>query len=163
AGLVWVGPSPEAMRALGDKANAKTLAERCGVPLLAGYHGEDQSIDVLIAKAERIGYPVLIKASAGGGGRGMRVVDAPAEFEDALQAARREARASFGSDRVLLERYVRRPRHIEVQILGDRHGNLVHLGERECSIQRRHQKLIEESPSPAVSKELRAQMGAAAL
>jgi 3-methylcrotonyl-CoA carboxylase alpha subunit len=163
AGLVWIGPPPDAMRALGDKARAKALAERHGVPLLAGYHGEDQSPQTMQAHAEQIGFPVLIKASAGGGGRGMRVVESADEFASALEAARREAMASFGDDRVLLERYVRRSRHVEVQILGDAHGNLVHLGERECSIQRRHQKLIEESPSPAVDADLRDRMGAAAL
>jgi 3-methylcrotonyl-CoA carboxylase alpha subunit len=163
AGLIWIGPTPAAMHALGDKARAKALAERHHVPLLSGYHGDDQSLATLRAHAERIGYPVLIKATAGGGGRGMRVVEAAAEFEASLDAARREARASFGEDRVLLERFVERPRHVEVQILGDTFGNLVHLGERECSIQRRHQKLIEETPSPAVDADLRQRMGEAAL
>jgi 3-methylcrotonyl-CoA carboxylase alpha subunit len=163
AGLVWVGPPVSAMRALGDKAQAKALAEQHGVPVLPGYHGADQSAETLAAQARHIGYPVLIKASAGGGGRGMRVVEAAEHFAEALEAARREALASFGNDRVLLERYVRQPRHVEVQILGDLHGNLIHLGERECSIQRRHQKLIEESPSPAVDASLRARMTDAAL
>jgi 3-methylcrotonyl-CoA carboxylase alpha subunit len=158
-----VGPPPEAMRALGDKARARTLAAHCGVPLLAGYHGDDQSLTVLEQHANAIGYPVLIKASAGGGGRGMRVVEKPDDFSAALESARREAMGSFGDDRVLLERYVRRARHVEVQILGDQHGGFVHLGERECSIQRRHQKLIEESPSPAVDADLRSRMGEAAL
>src|SRR5207253_2927290 len=134
-----------------------------GVPVLPGYHGDDQSPDRLEAEAERIGYPLLIKASAGGGGRGMRVVHSADEFDEALEAARREAKASFGDDRILLERYVARPRHVEVQILADMHGNVVHLGARECSIQRRHQKLIEESPSPAVAPDLRARMGDAAV
>ena len=163
AGLVWVGPPPTAMRALGDKARAKALAEQHQVPLLPGYHADDQSLETLQAAANRIGYPVLIKASAGGGGRGMRVVEAAVDFDSALEAARREGRASFGDDRVLLERYVARPRHVEVQIMGDAHGTLIHLGERECSIQRRYQKLIEESPSPAVGPELRERMGQAAL
>jgi 3-methylcrotonyl-CoA carboxylase alpha subunit len=163
AGLIWVGPPPAAMRALGDKAHAKALAEQHDVPLLPGYHGADQAADVLEEHASRIGYPVLIKASAGGGGRGMRVVERAEDFAQALEAARREALNSFGNDRVLLERYVRRPRHVEIQILGDQHGHLVHLGERECSIQRRHQKLVEESPSPAVDADLRSRMGDAAL
>jgi 3-methylcrotonyl-CoA carboxylase alpha subunit len=163
AGLVWIGPPPAAMRALGDKAHAKALAERHDVPVLPGYHGEDQSLEILASHAEQIGYPLLIKASAGGGGRGMRVVESDADFANALEAARREALASFGDDRVLLEPYVRQPRHVEVQILGDSHGNLIHLGERECSIQRRHQKLIEESPSPGVDADLRTRMGEAAL
>jgi len=162
AGCVWVGPPPAAMRALGDKARAKALAEQHGVPLLPGYHGPDQSTPTLQHQADRIGYPVLIKASAGGGGRGMRVVQAAATFADALEAAKREALGSFGDDRVLIERYVPRPRHVEVQIFGDHHGHLIHLGERECSIQRRHQKLIEESPSPAVDAGLRAGMAEAA-
>jgi acetyl-CoA carboxylase biotin carboxylase subunit len=163
AGLVWIGPPPAAMRALGDKARAKALAERYSVPVLAGYHGDDQAPDTLAVHADQIGYPVLIKASAGGGGRGMRVVESAATFREALEAAKREAHASFGDDRVLLERYLATPRHVEIQILGDLSGNLIHLGERECSIQRRHQKLIEESPSPAVDAELRARMGEAAL
>jgi 3-methylcrotonyl-CoA carboxylase alpha subunit len=163
AGLIWVGPPVSAMRALGDKARAKALAKQHGVPLLAGYHGADQTPDALAEHARRIGYPVLIKASAGGGGRGMRLVEDAADFAEAVQAARREARASFGDDHVLLERYVRRPRHVEVQIFGDLHGHLIHLGERECSIQRRHQKLLEESPSPAVDPDLRQRMGDAAL
>jgi 3-methylcrotonyl-CoA carboxylase alpha subunit len=163
AGLAWIGPPPSAMRALGDKAAAKRLAEAHDVPLLPGYHGDDQSLERLGAAARDIGYPVLIKASAGGGGRGMRAVDSPEEFAEALEAARREARASFGDERVLLERYVRQPRHVEVQVLADRHGHAVHLGERECSIQRRHQKLIEESPSPAVDDALRREMGEAAI
>jgi 3-methylcrotonyl-CoA carboxylase alpha subunit len=163
AGLIWVGPPPQAMRALGDKARAKAIAEQHDVPLLAGYHGEDQSDAVLRRYADRIGFPILIKASAGGGGRGMRVVDSAEEFSAALEAARREARSSFGDERVLLERYVRRPRHVEVQIFGDRFGKVIHLGERDCSIQRRHQKLIEESPAPGLDGDLRARMGQAAL
>jgi 3-methylcrotonyl-CoA carboxylase alpha subunit len=163
SGLIWIGPPPAAMRALGDKARAKALAAEQGVPLLEGYHGADQLPATLRDHAARIGFPVLIKASAGGGGRGMRVVETAQDFDEHLNAAKREALASFGDDRVLLERYVRRPRHVEVQILGDQHGTLVHLGERECSIQRRHQKLIEESPSPAVDGDLRSRMGAAAL
>ena len=163
AGLGWVGPPAAAMRALGDKARAKALAEASGVPILPGYHGEDATDEALRAHAGAIGYPLLVKASAGGGGRGMRVVREPGELEEALRAARREAAASFGDDRLLLERYLARPRHVEVQILGDAHGELVHLGERECSVQRRHQKLIEESPSPAVTATIRASMGEAAL
>ena len=163
ARLVWVGPSPEAMRALGAKAAAKSLAERCGVPILPGFHGDDQSVETLCREAERVGYPVLIKASAGGGGRGMRAVISAHEFPEALEAAKREAMAAFGDARVLLERYVARPRHVEVQVVGDQHGHLVHLGERECSVQRRHQKLIEETPSPAVDATLRERMGQAAV
>lgn len=163
AGLTWIGPSPEAMEAIGDKAHAKALAEQHNVPVLSGYHGTDQSVAVLQREAERIGLPLLIKASAGGGGRGMRIVQSLAEFTEALEAAKREALGSFGDDRVLLERYVKKPRHVEVQILGDQHGHLVHLGERECSIQRRHQKLIEESPSPAVDDAVRSDMGSAAV
>jgi 3-methylcrotonyl-CoA carboxylase alpha subunit len=163
AGLVWIGPPPAAMRALGDKARAKALAAEHGVPVLDGYHGADQSPATLRDHATRIGFPLLIKASAGGGGRGMRVVESARDLDEQLKAAQREAMASFGDDRVLLERYVKRPRHVEIQILGDQHGSLVHLGERECSIQRRHQKLIEESPSPAVDADLRSRMGAAAL
>jgi 3-methylcrotonyl-CoA carboxylase alpha subunit len=163
AGLTWVGPPPAAMRALGDKGRAKALAESSGVPVLPGYHGESGDDATLLARAAKVGFPLLVKASAGGGGRGMRVVRDAGALPDALAAARREAAASFGDDRVLLERYLERPRHIEVQILGDTFGTLVHLGERECSIQRRHQKLIEESPSPAVTPELRATMGDAAM
>jgi acetyl-CoA carboxylase biotin carboxylase subunit len=163
AGLAWVGPPPAAMRALGHKARAKALAVANGVPVLSGWHGDLATDDQLAVIAAGIGFPLLVKASAGGGGRGMRVVREGGELVEALAAARREALAAFGDDRLLLERYVERPRHVEVQILGDAHGTLVHLGERECSIQRRHQKLIEESPSPAVTPELRAAMGKAAL
>ena len=163
AGLVWVGPPAAAMRALGDKARAKALAEANGVPVLPGYHGEAASDEELAARAAGIGFPLLVKASAGGGGRGMRVVRSADALPEALAGARREAAAAFGDDRLLLERYLELPRHVEVQVLGDAHGTLVHLGERECSVQRRHQKLIEESPSPAVSAELREAMGEAAL
>jgi 3-methylcrotonyl-CoA carboxylase alpha subunit len=163
AGLTWIGPPPAAMRALGAKAPAKALAESAGVPTLPGYHGEDQSDVTLMQQAARIGPPLLIKASAGGGGRGMRLVEDLSEFDEALDAARREALSSFGDERVLLERFVRRPRHVEVQVLGDHYGALVYLGERECSIQRRNQKLIEETPSPAVDARLRKAMGEAAV
>ena len=141
-GIDFVGPSPEAIATMGDKAAAKTLMARAGVPLVPGYHGEDQDAPVLAREAERIGFPVLIKASAGGGGKGMRVVAAASEFSAALEGARREAQSAFGDDRVLIERYLERPRHIEIQVFGDRHGNLVHLFERDCSVQRRHQKVI---------------------
>ena len=163
AGLAWIGPPPDAMWAVGDKARAKALAEAAGVPVLPGYHGDMAADEDLAAAAGSVGYPLLVKASAGGGGRGMRVVRSASELPDALAAARREAAAAFGDDRLLLERYVERPRHVEVQLLADSRGTIVHLGERECSIQRRHQKLIEESPSPAVSDELRAKMGDAAI
>jgi acetyl-CoA carboxylase biotin carboxylase subunit len=163
AGLVWIGPQPEAMRALGDKARAKALADATGVPVLAGYHGDMAADEDFVAAAGSIGYPLLVKASAGGGGRGMRVVRSPAELPEAVAAGRREAAAAFGDDRLLLERFVERPRHVEVQLLADAYGAVIHLGERECSIQRRHQKLIEESPSPAVDAELRERMGDAAI
>jgi 3-methylcrotonyl-CoA carboxylase alpha subunit len=163
AGLIFIGPSPEAMRRMGSKIEAKRLAASLGIPVLAGYDGASQEVQTLRSEAARAGYPVLIKASAGGGGRGMRVVQDPAEFDEALESARREARAAFGDDTVLLERYVERPRHIEIQVFGDEHGSVVHLGERECSIQRRHQKVIEEAPSPVVTPALRAEMGDAAV
>ena len=163
AGIVFVGPSPEAMAAMGSKIEAKRRVRAFGVPVVPGYDGDDLSVARLRGEAERIGMPLLIKASAGGGGRGMRLVEDPAAFEEALEAAKREALAAFGSDAVLLERYLRRPRHIEFQILADEHGRVIHLGERECSIQRRHQKIVEEAPSVALRPELRAEMGAAAV
>jgi acetyl-CoA/propionyl-CoA carboxylase biotin carboxyl carrier protein len=163
AGLAWVGPSAAAMRALGDKAAARRLAAQLGVPLTPGYDGDDQADDRLRSEAERIGYPVLLKPSAGGGGKGMHVVRDGAAFIDALAQARREASVAFGDERMILERYVEQPRHIEVQILADMHGNAVHLGERECTLQRRHQKVIEEAPSPVVNAALRDRLGNAAL
>jgi 3-methylcrotonyl-CoA carboxylase alpha subunit len=152
AGIVFIGPPAAAIRIMGSKAGAKDLMQRRGVPLVPGYHGGDQNPTRLLDEAERIGFPVLIKASAGGGGRGMRVVDSAAGFSAALAGAKREAEAAFGDGRVLLEKYLRRPRHIEVQIFADRHGNTVHLFERDCSIQRRHQKVLEEAPAPGLDK-----------
>jgi 3-methylcrotonyl-CoA carboxylase alpha subunit len=163
AGLIWVGPPPAAMRALGDKAAARQLAQKLGVPTLPGYDGEDQSDAKLAREARRIGFPVLVKPSAGGGGKGMHVVSDGREMSETLARARREAKASFGDERLILESYLERPRHVEVQLLADMHGNAVHLGERECSLQRRHQKVIEESPSPAVNAKLRKKLGEAAL
>jgi 3-methylcrotonyl-CoA carboxylase alpha subunit len=163
AGLVFVGPSAESMAAMGSKIEAKRRVRAVGVPVVPGYEGDDQSLARLAQEAQRIGFPVLIKASAGGGGRGMRVVDSPSQFAEALQGAKREALAAFGDDTVLLERYLRRPRHIEFQVLADARGNTIHLGERECSIQRRHQKIIEEAPSVALSPALRSEMGDAAV
>jgi acetyl-CoA/propionyl-CoA carboxylase biotin carboxyl carrier protein len=151
------------MRAVGDKAAARRLAAENGIAILSGYEGPEQSDARLAAEAGRIGYPVLVKPSAGGGGKGMHVVPSPAEMDDTLARARREAKAAFGDGRLILERYLARPRHVEVQFLADQHGNAVHLGERECSLQRRHQKVIEESPSPAVHAELRRRLGEATL
>ncbi len=163
AGLTFVGPSPEAMAAMGSKIEAKHRVRASDVPTVPGYDGEDQSAATLAAEAEHAGFPLLIKASAGGGGRGMRVVNSAAEFGEALESAKREARAAFGDDTVLLERYLRDPRHIEFQILADAHGKTIHLGERECSIQRRHQKIVEEAPSVALTPQLRTEMGTAAV
>jgi len=163
AGLTWVGPPPAAIRAMGLKDAAKALMLEAGVPVTPGYLGEDQSAKTLASEAQRIGYPVLIKAVAGGGGKGMRRVDAAADFAQALESARREAKAAFGDDRVLLETYVTRPRHIEVQVFGDAHGNVVHLFERDCSLQRRHQKVIEEAPAPGMDAATRAAVTGAAV
>ncbi len=163
AGLAWIGPPPAAMRALGDKAAARHLATQVGVPILPGYDGEDQADARLKREAARIGFPLLVKPSAGGGGKGMHVVSAAAEMSEVLARARREAAAAFGDQRLILERYLPRPRHIEVQFLADMHGHAVHLGERECSLQRRHQKVIEEAPSPAVTPDLRERLGQATL
>jgi len=163
AGLVFVGPSPEAIRAMGDKAGAKRLMEEAGLPCIPGYQGEDQSAERLAREAVGIGFPLMIKASAGGGGRGMRLCERPEDFAGLLRAARSEALNAFGDDRVILERAVAEPRHIEIQVFADRLGHVVHLGERDCSVQRRHQKLIEEAPSPAVDPALRARMGEAAV
>jgi 3-methylcrotonyl-CoA carboxylase alpha subunit len=163
AGLVFVGPTPDAIAAMGSKIDAKRRVREFGVPVVPGYDGDDQSEARLRAEAGTIGTPLLIKASAGGGGRGMRVVDDLAQFSEALASAKREAKAAFGEDAVLLERYLRRPRHVEFQILADAHGTTVHLGERECSIQRRHQKVLEEAPSVALDPALRARMGEAAV
>jgi 3-methylcrotonyl-CoA carboxylase alpha subunit len=163
AGLVFIGPPPQAIRAMGSKAAAKALMEAAGVPLVPGYHGSGNDPALLAAEAERIGWPVLIKASAGGGGKGMRRVEKAADFAAALASCQREAKASFGDDHVLVERYVTRPRHIEIQVFADRHGNCIHLFERDCSVQRRHQKVLEESPAPGLSEARRAEMGAAAV
>ncbi|MGH6709026.1 MAG: acetyl-CoA carboxylase biotin carboxylase subunit [Bradyrhizobium sp.] len=163
AGLVFIGPSPEAIRAMGNKAGAKDIMQKAGVPCVPGYQGADQSDAVMLAEAKKIGFPVMIKAVAGGGGRGMRLVADAAAFPDALRSARSEAQGAFGDPTVILERAILNPRHIEIQVFGDRYRNAVHLGERDCSVQRRHQKLIEEAPSPAVSPRLRARMGAVAV
>ena len=155
AGFIWVGPKPDSIRAMGLKDAAKTLMANAGVPVTPGYHGEDQSPDVLKMEASAIGYPVLIKAVAGGGGKGMRRVDAAKDFDDALESCKREAASSFGDDRVLIEKYILSPRHIEVQVFGDSKGNVVHLFERDCSLQRRHQKVIEEAPAPGMDEATR--------
>jgi len=162
-GLVFIGPSAASIRAMGLKAQSKRLMQQAGVPLVPGYHGSDQNPELLHAQANQIGYPVLIKASAGGGGRGMRVVQTADEFMAALESCQREALNSFGNDAVLIEKYVQRPRHIEMQIFADSHGNCIHLFERDCSVQRRHQKVIEEAPAPGLPAELREQMGQAAV
>jgi 3-methylcrotonyl-CoA carboxylase alpha subunit len=163
AGLTFVGPPAAAIRAMGLKDRAKALMEKAGVPVVPGYHGERQDAKFLKEKAYEIGYPVLIKPIAGGGGRGLRRVDRHADFEAALESAMREAAAAFGSGRVLIEKYIAAPRHIEIQVFADKHGNAVHLGERDCSLQRRHQKVIEEAPAPGMTPDVRARMGAAAI
>jgi 3-methylcrotonyl-CoA carboxylase alpha subunit len=163
AGLTFVGPPAAAIRAMGLKDHAKALMEKARVPVVPGYHGERQDVKFLARKADDIGYPVLIKPAAGGGGRGLRRVDSREEFAAALEGAVREVAAAFGSGRVLIEKYVSAPRHVEIQVFADAHGNVIHLGERDCSLQRRHQKVIEETPAPGMTAELRAQMGAAAV
>lgn len=163
AGTIFVGPPPSAIRAMGLKDRAKALMAKAGVAVVPGYLGEDQSPETLAKEAVKIGYPVLIKAVAGGGGKGMRRVDAVADFASALESAKREAKSAFGDDRVLIEKYVSRPRHIEVQVFADSHGNVVHLFERDCSLQRRHQKVIEEVPAPGMPEAMRAAMGEAAV
>ena len=163
AGLVFIGPSSDAIRAMGHKAGAKDIMQKAGVPCVPGYQGADQSDAAMLAEAKRIGFPVMIKAVAGGGGRGMRLVPDEKYFLEMLRAARSEAQNAFGDPNVILERAIVEPRHIEIQVFGDRYGNAIHLGERDCSVQRRHQKLIEEAPSPAVSPELRTKMGATAV
>ena len=163
AGIVFIGPAPESIAAMGDKSAAKRLMEKASVPLVPGYHGDNQDAGFLLGRAEEVGFPVLIKASAGGGGKGMRIVRRAAEFEQALASCRREAKSAFGDDRVLIERYLERPRHIEVQVFGDAHGHCVHLFERDCSVQRRHQKVLEEAPAPGMSAARRREMGEAAV
>ena len=163
AGLVFIGPPALAIKDMGLKAESKQLMEKAGVPLVPGYHGSDQDPALLQREADRIGYPVLIKASAGGGGKGMRAVDKSEDFAAALESCKREAINSFGDDAVLVEKYVQRPRHIEIQVFGDTHGNCVYLFERDCSVQRRHQKVLEEAPAPGMTPALRAQMGEAAV
>ncbi|MDP2256095.1 MAG: biotin/lipoyl-containing protein, partial [Polaromonas sp.] len=163
AGLAFIGPPASAIKAMGLKSESKQLMEKAGVPLVPGYHGSDQNPAMLKHEADRIGYPVLIKASAGGGGKGMRAVDRAEDFVAALASCKREAINSFGDDAVLVEKYVQRPRHIEIQVFGDMHGNYVYLFERDCSVQRRHQKVLEEAPAPGMTPEMRTQMGLAAV
>ncbi|MEJ6066425.1 acetyl/propionyl/methylcrotonyl-CoA carboxylase subunit alpha [Psychrobacter sp. 16-Bac2893] len=163
AGLVFIGPSADAIRAMGGKSESKRLMEAACVPLIPGYHGENQDAQFLQQQADSIGYPVLIKASAGGGGKGMRIVEQSSDFIDLLDSCRREAITSFGNDQVLVEKYALKPRHIEIQVFGDTHGNYVHLFERDCSVQRRHQKVLEEAPAPGVDAAMREAMGTAAI
>ncbi|MEX0740610.1 MAG: biotin carboxylase N-terminal domain-containing protein [Pseudohongiella sp.] len=163
AGIRFVGPSADAIAAMGSKSRAKQLMAEAGVPMLPGYHGDDQAVEVLRRAAAQAGYPVLLKAVSGGGGRGLRVVNADEEFDEALAAVQREAKAAFGDDRVLLEKYLTQARHVEIQVFADDHGNCIHLHERDCSVQRRHQKLIEEAPAPGLDENTRAAMGAAAV
>jgi len=163
AGLVFIGPPPSAIKAMGLKAESKQLMEKAGVPLVPGYHGSDQNPELLKKEADRIGYPVLIKASAGGGGKGMRAVEKSEDFAAALESCKREAISSFGDDAMLVEKYAQRPRHIEIQVFGDTHGNYVYLFERDCSVQRRHQKVLEEAPAPGMTEAMRKKMGEAAV
>lgn len=163
AGLVWIGPTPEAIHAVGDKIQAKRTMKAAGIPVIPGYHGGSRNKNFLLKKAREIGFPLMIKATAGGGGRGMRIVDSEDDFISALDSAKREAKGAFGKSDVFLEKYLPHIRHIEFQILGDSYGNIIHLYERECSIQRRHQKIIEETPSTALTEELRERMGAMAI
>lgn len=162
-GLIFIGPPASAIRAMGSKSAAKSLMEKAGVPLVPGYHGERQDPEFLQAEADRIGYPVLLKASAGGGGKGMRVVEKSTDFKEALASCKREAINAFGNDQVLIEKYLQRPRHIEIQVFADTHGNAVYLFERDCSVQRRHQKVLEEAPAPGMTPERRTAMGNAAV
>jgi 3-methylcrotonyl-CoA carboxylase alpha subunit len=163
AGIVFIGPPPSAIAAMGSKSAAKRIMEAASVPLVPGYHGDDQDPKLLAREAARIGFPVLIKATAGGGGKGMKIVERADEFAAALASAQREAKAGFGDDRVLVEKYLTAPRHIEIQVFADTHGNAVHLFERDCSVQRRHQKVLEEAPAPGMRPEQRSAMGAAAV
>ncbi len=163
AGLVFIGPPPSAIRLMGSKSGAKSLMEQSGVPFVPGYHGDAQDPDIFAQVANRVGYPVLVKASAGGGGKGMRVVEGPDDLQSALESARREAESSFGDGKLLIEKYLQNPRHIEIQIFADRHDNFVSLFERDCSIQRRHQKVVEEAPAPGMNEESRAAMSKAAI
>jgi 3-methylcrotonyl-CoA carboxylase alpha subunit len=163
AGIVFVGPKAGSIAAMGSKAESRHLMQRLGVPVVPGYDGDDQNVNTLTTEAQRIGFPVLVKASAGGGGKGMKIVRSAGELRSAIQSAQREAKKSFGDDRLLLERYIEEPRHVEFQIFGDGNGNVVHLFERDCSIQRRHQKVIEETPAPRYSDELRQRMASAAV
>jgi 3-methylcrotonyl-CoA carboxylase alpha subunit len=163
AGVVFIGPSSASIQAMGLKAASKQLMEKAGVPLVPGYHGVDQNPSLLAQEAQTMGFPVLIKASAGGGGKGMRIVQGAEDFADALASCQREAKNSFNDDAVLVEKYVQRPRHIEIQVFGDSHGNIIHLHERDCSVQRRHQKVLEESPAPGLTEAMRQRMGAAAV
>jgi 3-methylcrotonyl-CoA carboxylase alpha subunit len=163
AGAVFIGPPPSAIRAMGSKSEAKRLMEGAGVPLLPGYHGDDQEDERLIAEAEEIGFPVMVKAAAGGGGRGMRMIDRAEALVDGLAGARREATAGFGDDTLLIEKYLSKPRHIEMQVFADTHGNAIHVFERDCSIQRRHQKVVEEAPAPDMTAEMRSAMADAAV
>ncbi|MDI9246376.1 acetyl/propionyl/methylcrotonyl-CoA carboxylase subunit alpha [Marinobacter sp. CHS3-4] len=162
-GLVFIGPPASAIAAMGSKSAAKAIMEKAGVPLVPGYHGDDQSPDLLKAEAEKCGYPILLKAVAGGGGKGMRVVERPEDFDDALSAAQREAKNAFGNPNMLIERYLTRPRHVEIQVFCDQQGNGIYLAERDCSVQRRHQKVIEEAPAPGLSEDTRKAMGEAAV
>ena len=161
--IAFIGPTPDQIRAMGDKAEARRLAKEAGVPIIPGTPGPVGDVDEAVAAAHQLGFPVIIKAAAGGGGKGMRVAPDEEDFARHFQLARSEALAAFGNDQVYLEKYLERPRHVELQVFGDRHGRIVHLSERDCSVQRRHQKLVEESPSPAVTPELRERMGAAAV
>lgn len=163
AGLIFVGPTPESIRMLGDKVHCKTLAMKAGIPLVPGYQGEDQSLFTLVRECEKIGYPVIVKAAAGGGGRGMKLINNSAEAMELIESAQREAQSAFGSPKVFLEKYLDRAKHIEFQIFADSTGKVVHFNDRECSVQRRHQKIIEEAISPSLTEELRRQMGEAAI
>ncbi|WVY97193.1 hypothetical protein V8G54_029344 [Vigna mungo] len=163
SGITFIGPPASAIRDMGDKSASKRIMGAAGVPLVPGYHGDDQDIERMKLEADKIGYPVLIKPTHGGGGKGMRIVHSPEDFVESFLAAQREAAASFGVNTILLEKYITRPRHIEVQIFGDKHGNVLHLNERDCSVQRRHQKIIEEAPAPNISADFRAHLGQAAV
>ena len=161
-GIEFIGPPASAIKSMGSKSESKHIMDKAEVPIVKGYHGDEQSPEYLLEEARKIGFPVMLKASLGGGGKGMRIVNDEKEFFDQLEAAKREGLKSFGDDHMLVEKYIQRPRHIEVQVFGDKHGNYVHLNERDCSVQRRHQKVIEEAPS-AISHKLRAEIGLAAV